>query len=114
MLFRMSDFLVKTSLALLVCGGAIASISSVHAADATGTITANYVLQCQKDQSACQVFTNNALRVISQSRRICAPLPLNREQASQLVAWIVSRPQQASGHADDDIATAAGALWPCK
>lgn len=114
MLLRMSNFLVKTSSALLFCGGLIASIPSVRAADATDTITANYVLQCQKDQNACQVFTNNALRVLGQSRKICAPLPLNREQASQLVAWIVSRPQQASGHANDDIATASGALWPCK
>jgi hypothetical protein len=114
MLFRMSDFLVKTSSALLLCGGLIASTVCARAADASDTITANYVLQCQKDQTACQVFTNNALRVLGQSRKICAPVPLNREQASQLVAWIVSRPQQASGHADDDIATAAGALWPCK
>jgi hypothetical protein len=114
MLFRMNDFLVKTSLAFLLCGGLIASASSARGADASDTITANYVLQCQKDQNACQVFTNNALRVIGQNRRICAPVPLNREQASQLVAWIVSRPQQASGHADDDIATAAGALWPCR
>jgi hypothetical protein len=114
MLFRMTDFLVKTSSALLLCGGLIASISSARAAEATDTITANYVLQCQKDPNACQVFTNNALKTLGQSRKICAPLPLNREQATQLVAWIVSRPQQASGHANDDIATAAGALWPCK
>ncbi|HEY4264403.1 MAG TPA: hypothetical protein VGM72_03730 [Micropepsaceae bacterium] len=110
----MGDFLVKTVSAFVLCGGLIAGMSSVRAADAADTITANYVLQCQKDQAACQAFTNDALRTLGQSRKICAPVPLSREQANQLVAWIVSRPQQASGHADDDIATAAGALWPCK
>jgi hypothetical protein len=114
MIFPMNDFLVKTLMASVVCGGFIACLPAVRAADATDTITANYILQCQKDQNACQTFTNNTLKALGQSRKICAPLPLTREQASQLVAWIVSRPQQASGHAGDDIATAAGVLWPCK
>ena len=105
---------MRTVLALLLSGGVIASVPYARAADAVDTITANYLLQCQKDPNACLIFTNSTLRGLAQRPKACAPVPLNREQTSQLVGWILARPQQATGHATDDIVMAASALWPCK
>ena len=126
---------MKTVASLMVCAGMIAA-APARAADAPApapgaatpgapnpadTITANYLLQCQKDQNACQVFTSNALRMPAPpgpgqtgDGRICAPLPLNRDATNQLVQWILARPQQSTGHAVDDIAMAGRAIWPCR
>jgi hypothetical protein len=122
-----SGILVRIVPAFVICGIGLAWISAAQAADAppapaaappaappTDTITANYLLQCQRDPNACQVFTNNELRPLVQARKACVALPVNREQTNQLVEWILARPQQASGHATDDIAMASGALWPCR
>ena len=116
--------MVRTLLSLMVCVGAIVPATCALAADAPAPapaadmITANYLLQCQKDPAACQTFTNNALRIPSAPDaagvRTCAPMPLNRDQTNQLVQWILARPQQSTGHAADDIAMAGRALWPCK
>jgi hypothetical protein len=113
--------LVRTFVSLMLCGGVIAVATPTEAADSPDTITANYLLQCQKDPNACQVFTTNALRVPgppmpgqSGDGKICAPLPLNRDQTNQLVQWILARPQQSTGHAAEDIAMAGRAIWPCK
>jgi hypothetical protein len=109
---------VRSILSLMLCAGAIGSAAWAQAADAPDTLTANYLLQCQKDQAACLAFTNNALRVPNSAEavggRACAPLPLNRDQTNQLVQWILARPQQSTGHAADDIAMAGKAIWPCK
>jgi hypothetical protein len=129
---------VKTVASLMLCA-ALAAATPALGADAAppsapgpatagpatatpaDTITANYLLQCQKDPNACQVFTSNALRMPAPPQpgqvgdgRICAPLPLNRDQTNQLVQWILARPQQSTGHANDDIAMAGRAIWPCK
>ena len=110
---------MRTSLSLMLCAGAIASPAYAQTADAPDILTANYLLQCQKDPAACQTFTNNALRIPNTVAdavgvKACAPLPLNRDQTSQLVQWILARPQQSTGHAGDDIAMAGKAIWPCK
>ena len=110
----MKFILARIFTALVLCAGAIATTMSARAAEVTDTITANYLLQCQKDQNACQVFTNNAVRVLAQSRKACAPNPVSRDDTNKLVQWILTRPQQSTGHANDDIAMAASALWPCK
>jgi hypothetical protein len=110
--------LVRTFASLMLCWGAIALMASARAADGADTLTANYLLQCQKDPAACQTFTNNALRtpgsVDAAVGKVCAPLPLNRDQTNQLVQWILARPEQSTGHASDDIAMAGRAIWPCK
>ena len=110
--------MVRTFVSLMLCWGAIALMTSARAADAADTLTANYLLQCQKDPGACQTFTNNALRTPSSVGvaigKVCAPLPLNRDQTNQLVQWILARPEQSTGHANDDIAMAGRAIWPCK
>lgn len=113
--------MVRTLLTLMFCVGAIAPPTYALAADAQppDMITANYLLQCQKDPAACLAFTNNALRApnaVADAAGIkaCAPLPLNRDQTNQLVQWILARPQQSTGHAAEDIAMAGKAIWPCK
>jgi hypothetical protein len=103
----------------MLCAGAIGAANCARAADAApDMITANYLLQCQKDPAACQTFTNNALRIPNSAEAVggkaCAPLPLNRDQTNQLVQWILARPEQSTGHAADDIAMAGKAIWPCK
>ena len=110
---------MRTLLSLMLCASAIAPATCALAADVPpDVITANYLLQCQKDPAACQTFTNNALRIPNSpdavGGRACAPLPLNRDQTNQLVQWILARPQQSTGHAADDIAMAGKAIWPCK
>ena len=44
----------------------------------------------------------------------CAPAPLDPDQIDQVVIWILSRPQLATGYAVQDIGLAAEDLWPCK
>lgn len=109
---------MRTCLSLMLCAGALASPAYAQAVDAPDMLTANYLLQCQKDQAACLAFTNNALRTPTPADapggKACAPLPLNRDQTNQLVQWILARPQQSTGHAAEDIAMAGKAIWPCK
>jgi len=85
-------------------------------------MTAEYLLRCERNQDACMAFTNRVLEVLTtaaffQQKTIykgCAPTPLDIEGTGQLVKWILTYPQQATGYAADDIAKAAEALWPCK
>jgi len=85
-------------------------------------MTAQYLLQCQKDQNACREFTNEVLQVFKTAVELhqatvykaCAPWPLTLDDTGKLVQKILDRPQDVTGYAADDIAIAAGALWPCK
>ena len=117
--FRMSRTLPV--LALIIFAFAAAP-GARGAADISGAMTGDYLLQCQRNQNACQDFTNQVLQVLTAAARLgqgriykgCAPLPLGAVETGQLVQWILSRPQQATGYAADDIGTAAEALWPCR
>jgi len=90
--------------------------------DISSTMTADYLQRCQRNQDMCMAFTNRVLEVLTtaaqfQQRQIykgCAPIPLDIVATGQLVKWILTYPQQATGYAADDIAKAAEVLWPCK
>jgi hypothetical protein len=107
---------------LLICAGMSNASAAPAASDVVGTMTADYLLRCQMSQATCIAFTNRVLEVLStaaffQQKQIykgCAPVPLDVEGTGQLVKWILTYPQQATGYAADDIAKAAEALWPCK
>jgi hypothetical protein len=99
-----------------------ASAAPAAATDIVRTMTADYLLRCQRNQDDCIAFTNRVLEVLStaaffQQKQIykgCAPVPLDVELTGKLVNWILTFPQQATGYAADDIAKAAENLWPCK
>jgi hypothetical protein len=110
-------------LALLL--GALVSAGSLAAPspnDISSAMTAEFLLGCQRNQDNCMAFTNRVLEVLTtaaqfQQRQIykgCAPIPLDIVATGELVKWILTYPQQATGYAADDIAKAAEALWPCK
>ena len=109
-------------MALLICAGIPNASAAPAASDVVGTMTADYLLRCQSNQQDCIAFTNRVLEVLStaaffQQKQVykgCAPVPLDVEGTGQLVKWILTYPQQATGYAADDIAKAAEALWPCK
>jgi hypothetical protein len=101
---------------------ALAATHASRAADIAGAMTGDYLAQCQSSQTACRDFTNDMLKAVTASPslgngktyRVCAPLPLGLPETGQLLQRILSRPQEATGNAAEDIATAAQALWPCK
>jgi hypothetical protein len=99
-----------------------AAIPASRAADIAGAMTGDYLVQCQSSQTACRDFTNDMLKAVAAAPSLgngktyqgCAPLPLTLPQTGLLLERILSRPQEATGNAAEDIATAAQALWPCK
>ena len=106
----------------LILAAAAAVPQARGAADISGAMTGEYLAQCQRDRNACQDFTNQVLQVLTAAARLgqgklykgCAPVPLGPDETGQLIQWMLSRPQQATGYAADDIGTAAEALWPCR
>jgi hypothetical protein len=106
----------------LALTGTVALAPSVLGADIAGRMTADYLQECQANRNACRDFTNTVLQVLTSAAYLgqkqlykgCAPVPLDPAETGELLAWILSHPQQATGYAADDIAMAAEALWPCK
>ena len=84
--------------------------------------TDDLLLMCSNGGEACRDFVNGVLMSLNvaavlapvQAYKGCAPAPLSFEQVDELVLWLLSRPQLASGYAAQDIAIAAQDLWPCK
>lgn len=107
---------------LAVVAAAHACAFPVRAADITSAMTADFLVQCSRNQDACREFANDVLRVLNaavslgQARTYkgCAPYPLSLEDTGKLIARMLARPQEMSGYAADDIGTAAQAVWPCK
>ena len=108
--------------------GAIAAVSLLQAAapfDARGVYskkTEDLLLMCSNGGTPCREFVNDVLKTLNvaavlqpvKNYKGCAPAPLSGEQVDQLVLWLLSRAQLATGYAADDIAIAAEDLWPCK
>jgi len=111
-------------LGLLLCAliPVAGSAAPAPSEDISSAMTADYLQRCQRNQDMCMAFTNRVLEVLTtaaqfQQRQIykgCAPVPLDITATGQLVKWILTYPQQATGYAADDIAKAAEVLWPCK
>jgi hypothetical protein len=84
--------------------------------------TDEVLILCSNGGPMCADFINGVLKTLNASTAIrpagaykgCAPAPLTGEQVDQIVLWILSRPQLASGYAVQDIGLAAEDLWPCK
>ena len=118
----MSVSLAGALRALVLCGIAVAGAFPVRAADISGAMTADYLLQCESNQDVCRDFTNNVLQVLNSAAFLgqariykgCAPWPLDLADTGKVLDWILAHPQQATGYAADDIALAAQALWPCR
>jgi hypothetical protein len=108
--------------ALAICAAAFAGSVSVRAADISNAMTADFFVQCSRNQETCREFANDVLRVLNaavslgQARTYkgCAPYPLSLEDTGKLIARMLARPQEMSGYAADDIGSAAQAIWPCK
>jgi hypothetical protein len=84
--------------------------------------TDDLLLMCGNGGQPCRDFINDVLKTLNVAAVIqpvrnykgCAPAPLTSEQVDQVVLWLLSRAQLASGYAAEDIGTAAQDLWPCK
>jgi len=100
----------------------LAAVPGARAADISGAMTADFLVQCQSSQTACRDFASDMLKALTgapalasgKTYRGCAPLPLSLPQTGQLLERILSRPQEATGNAAEDIAVAAQAIWPCR
>jgi hypothetical protein len=84
--------------------------------------TDDLLLMCANGGAPCRDFINDVLQALNVAAVIrpvgnykgCAPAPLSSEQVDQVVLWLLSRAQLASGYAAEDIGTAAQDIWPCK
>jgi hypothetical protein len=84
--------------------------------------TDEVLILCSNGGKACADLINEVLTSLNAEAAIqpghtykgCAPAPLDSDQVDQVVLWILSRPQLASGYAVQDIGLAAEDLWPCK
>ena len=84
--------------------------------------TEDLLLMCGNGGEECRAFVNDVLKTLNVAAVIqpprnykgCAPAPLTAEQVDELVLWLLSRAQLATGYAAEDIGTAAQDLWPCK
>ncbi len=117
----MSRSLVGMLPALAVLVLAVPSLAQAPALNVSGSKTADYLQQCQRDRAVCRDFANNVLQVMAAAASLgqtklykgCAVLPLSAADAGKIIEQIQSRPQQNGAYASDDIAKAAEELWPC-
>jgi hypothetical protein len=87
-----------------------------------GKKTDEVLILCSNGGMPCADFINGVLKTLNASTAVrpagayrgCAPAPLSGEQVDQVVLWILSRAQLATGYAVQDIGLAAEDLWPCK
>ena len=107
---------------LTLAAAAVAGSAPLRAADISGAMTADFLVQCSRNQDACRDFANEVLRVLNAAASLgqarnykgCAPYPLSLDDTGKLIALMLARPQEVSGYAADDIGNAAQALWPCR
>ena len=105
-----------------MAAAAIAVSTPVRAADVSNAMTADFLVQCSRNQDMCRDFANEVLRVLNAAASLgqartykgCAPYPLNLDDTGKLIARMLARPQDMTGFAADDIGSAAQAVWPCK
>mgnify|MGYP003338836605 CR=1 FL=1 len=91
-------------------------------ADVYAKKTDELLILCSNGGSACAELINGILKSLNASTAVrtsstykgCAPAPLDSDQIDQVVIWILSRPQLASGYAVQDVGLAAEDIWPCK
>jgi hypothetical protein len=101
---------------------AMAFAGGAGAGELANSKTVDFLLNCNYDRDACNEFINQTLKTLdvrsvlglSRTYKICAPLPLRPEEADQIVVWILSRAQQSTGRAAEDIVIASEDIWPCK
>ncbi len=92
------------------------------AREISGKKTDDLLLMCTNGGEPCRAFINDVLKTLNVTSVIqpvrnykgCAPAPLTAEQVDQIVLWLLSRAQLATGYAAVDIGAAAQDLWPCK
>ena len=95
---------------------------SFDAREVSAKKTDDLLLMCTDGGEPCRAFVNDVLKTLNVTSVIqparnykgCAPAPLTAEQVDQIVLWLLSRAQLATGYAAEDIGAAAQDLWPCK
>ena len=106
----------------MVLGAVLQAAAPFDAREVTGKRTDDLLLMCSNGGEPCRAFVNDVLKtlniaaVIQRPRNYqgCAPAPLTAEQVDQIVLWLLSRAQLATGYAAEDIGAAAQDMWPCK
>jgi hypothetical protein len=86
--------------------------------DARAAITADFVGRCQSEKPDCVAMVHDAMAWEAARHRITqaclAKRPSERTMARGLVIWLNAHPETHPLPADEGIARAADAVWPCK